>query len=616
MRMEGKKVKANVFFSQPEFFRIFSLPLKKGDPGKALSHAHSLVLTEETAQKYFGNSNPMGQVITFDHQYDLVVTGVLQSIPENSSIKFDMLASHALRDRIDPDFSRRWWETGTYTYVRCSADFSVADLEKALVRIQKRHIPDFMKDRIRLAIQPLARIHLDARTTGEMVPGNAPIYLHILAAVALSVLMIACFNFTNLSLARYRERTKEIGVRKVLGAQRQQLVKQFLGEAVFMSVLASGLGMVLAEVALPTFNNLVNRELAFEYQDNVLLLMSVFGCGLLVGILAGSYPAFFLSGYQPVQAIRAQKPSSRGNTSLRRVLIVAQFAISSLLIVCELVVLQQLEYMKAKDLGFDPNQVLAIPTGTFDMAEEQFPRLGAYMQAIQRGKDRAGIESCTVSENIPGRHFHNKFGVIPESLDREASLEMIVTSIDENFLDTYKLPVVEGRNLSLEFSTDRSQAVLLNETAVDKIGWVSAVGKQIEYIHGGEPLHIVGVVADIHFQPLQQAIEPLVFRYADDQYESRYISVRIRSGYTQAALRFLEETWQEHILDRPFEYTFVVEDFEANYRPEKHTARLIGSFSFFCDLPSLFRVVRVGCIKRLPEDKGNWYTQGVGRSRT
>lgn len=583
-----KSFKENVFFAEPDFFEVFSFPFEKGAPGTALSHMHSIVLTEDMAQKYFENEDPMGKVLTLDNQYDLVVTGILQRIPENSSIDFGLLVPSSLRSQIDPEFAQRWWEAGTYTYIRCSETFTGSQLEAQLPYIYEKYIPDFMKDRVRLAIQPLTDIHLDGRTTGEMVPGNSPVYLHILIAITLSVLLIACFNFTNLSTARYTERTREIGVRKVLGAQRLQLIKQFLGEAVFLSVLGLFLGMVLVELALPAFNNLVDRELAIDYQENILMLPSILGFGLLVGILAGSYPAFFLSAYHPVEAIREQKATSRGNAGLRRILVVLQFAISSLLIVCELVIVEQVRFMKNQDLGFDPDHVIAVPTGTFDMPDDQFPRIGAYVQAIQTGKEQAGIVSCSVSENVPGSYFHNRFGIVPEGLTREESMEMIVTSIDERFLDTYEIPLAEGRNFSPEFGTDRSQAVLLNETAVNKMGWPSAVGKEIKYVHGGGPLQVIGVVADIHFKSLREKIEPLVFRYADGKYESRHISVRVRPGYTQAALRFLGEKWQEIMPDSPFEYTFVEDGFDESYQSEEHTTRIIGSFSFLSIFLSCF----------------------------
>ena len=584
-----KSFKEKVSFADPGIFEMFTFPLLKGNSETALNNMNSVVITEDLAAKYFGREDPMGKILTVDNQYDFIITGVLQKIPENSSIKFNMLVPARFQNHIDPDFEKRWWSNGTYTYIQCSEAFYPSELENQLPYIHDKYIPNFMKDRMRLGLQPLTSIHLDSHMISEMVPGNSTVYLYILSMIAFSVLLIACFNFMNLSTARYTERAKEIGMRKVLGAQRLQLIKQFLGEAIFLSLLSLIIGLALAELFLPEFNALVDKELGLDYHKDILTLVGLLGLGLLVGILAGSYPAFFLSAYQPVEVLKKQKKAHSGNVGFRRILIVTQFAISILLIVCELIVTQQVRYMKNQDLGFNLNHVVVIPTHTrsSDMKgmKDPLPKIKAYLNTIHARKERAGIVSASISENIPGRHFQNKFGVIPEGWKGRNSLEMIVTSIDEKFLETYQMQLVEGRNFSLEFSTDKNDAFLLNETAVKRIGWQTAIGKHIEYVHWpNHPFKVIGVVKDIHFKSLQNQIEPLVYRFAADKYKIDYISVRIRPENIPETLKFLEKQWRFIVQDIPFEYFFLGDEFSKSYQDEEKTANIIGIFSLLAIL--------------------------------
>ncbi|MBI2506011.1 MAG: ABC transporter permease [Candidatus Latescibacteria bacterium] len=579
IRSTGQALKETVYFADEEFFELFQFSFSKGNPGTALKEVYSAVLTEELAEKYFGSEDPLGKVMELDNRYPLTVTGVLKSLPENSSIKFGILAPASLHHLLNPESAEHWWEGGTFTYVRCSPDLSPQELAVQLPLIEQKYFPEYMRNRISLHLQPLLQAHLDTRTTGEMVPGVSPTYLNILALISFSVLMISCFNFTNLSTACFAARTKEIGVRKTLGAQRSQLVGQFLGETVLLSLLTLFLGVALVELALPAFDRLIGRALELHCWDAPLALAGLLGFGGFVGVCAGAYPAFFLSAYQPAKAVRGLKAAPAKKSGLRRGLIVAQFAISSLLIVCEIVVIRQVRYMKTKDLGFHVDQVVAIPTGTARLPDEHAPRIDTYLQAIESAGEGAGIAACAISEEIPGLSFHNTFGVIPEGKTREEALEMVVTSIDGRFLDTYGMHLMEGRTFSPAFGTDPSYAVLLNETAARQIGWPSPMGRSLTYVHDAEPLQIIGVVADIHFKSLQHRIEPVVYRFAGDKYRRAYISVRIHPGQTQNALHFLETKWKELLPDRPFEYSFVADGFAESYRAEEQTTEIIGDFS-------------------------------------
>ena len=600
--VDGKPFKETVHYTDQAFFDVFTFPLSQGDSETLLNDPSSVVVTERIAEKYFGGENPIGRILSIDEAHDFIVMGVLEAIPPNSSIQFDILASVLRQDQIDPDHQKRWWSSGTFTYVRCSGAFPPEKLESHLSTIREKHFPDFLKDRTRLAVQPLTSIHLNAQTRNEMVAGRAPVDLYILSAIALSVLLIACFNFMNLSTARYAERAREIGMRKVLGARRIQVVRQFLGEALFLSFFSLCFAIALVELFLPHFCALVGKELVLDYGNNALVILGLLGFGVLVGFLSGLYPAFYLSADQPVVAIKGQSRSGRGGMQSRQVLVIAQFGVSIALIVSELVVIQQVQYMKNQDLGFNPEQVVAIPIQVDDR-DGPLPRIAAFLNAI-RAEKTSGISAVCLTENLPGLHYSNKFGVTAEAFPEGTSLEMVVTSMDEHTLETYEMDLVDGRNFSAEFRTDRSQAVLLNETAVARLGWQPAVGKKIKYVHGDGPFTVIGVVKDSHFKTLQSEIEPVVYRYTSNKYRIGYLSARIRPEHTREALALLKEKWQTIVQSQPFEYSFVDDVFDRNYRTEEETQKVIGVFSLvaiFLACLGLFGLVAYAAQQRTKE---------------
>ena len=362
--------KEEVVFADPNVFDVFAFPFVKGDPGTALRNKHSMVITEDLARKYFGDGDPVGQVLTFNSRSDFTVTGVLRAIPSNSNFQFGILIPFSsFADFIDVDQERVWHSVGTHTFVKLSEGFSPAELEGQLPLVVDKYAPGFIKKRIRLDLQPLADIHL---TLGMGSGGAPPVsvgYLYVLATVAFFVLLIACINFMNLSTARYTERTTEIGMRKVLGARRMQLIGQFLGESVFFSLLALMIGIALVELSLPEFNNLTGKRLALDYGHSALRVFGLIGFGVFVGLSSGVYPAFFLSRHRPADALKGQRRRGGSSVTLRQALVTAQFSIAVLLIVCEAVILHQLRYMSMHDVGFDPGGLIAIPVRVEDIPD-------------------------------------------------------------------------------------------------------------------------------------------------------------------------------------------------------------------------------------------------------
>jgi putative ABC transport system permease protein len=593
--------KEDIYFTDPSFFEIFSFPFIKGNSKTALENINSVVLTEELAKKYFGNEEPMGKILTTRNQ-DFIVTGVLKNLPPNTSIKFNILMPAKLRSISDPDFEKRWWSSGTYTFVKLSDKFTPEMLKKQFQVIIDKYFPDFLKGRMNFGVQPLRNMHLGNEMEVEMVPQNSKTYLYILMLIGFSIILIASINFMNLSTARYSERTKEIGMRKTIGAGKSQLIIQFLGESVSFCFLSLIIGIALVELCLPEFHRLSGKELSLNYTTNIWTFISLLVFGILFGVFSGIYPAFFLASYQPIDTLKNRQKKTKLNLNFRRSLVIIQFAISILLIAGEIVIIKQLNFMKNRKLGFDPKNVIVVSTQQYNIKDFE-SKINVYLNSILIGKEQSGIISASISENVPGYYYQNRFGVIPEGSREKNPLEMIITSIDDKFLNTYGIQIMEGRNFSKEFGTDQYSSVLISESAAKKIGWQNPIGKTFKFAHGDGPYIVTGVVNDIHFRSLQHTIEPLIYRYIPT-YAIGYISIRYNSANSQFVLNFLEKEWRKTIQDVPFEYFFLADKFNSNYIDEEKTAEIIGFFTLVAIILAcmgLFGLVAIMITQRTKE---------------
>ena len=577
--IDGKGFKDMVYLTDANFFEMFNFPLLNGNPQKVFDHLNSVVLVEDIARKYFGDENPIGKVITVEHASDFIVTGVVKRLPQNSSLQLGMLIPiEFLYKYVFPQEQEKWYSSAVYTFIECSEVFSPLMLKDQLRFIREKYLPDWLKERTNFAIQPIKGLHLNTAMVDQITPPVSKTFLYILIAIATSILVIACINYMNLSISRYTERTKEVWVRKVVGAQKRQLIIQFLNESILLSFLSLIIGIGMVELFLPELNILIGKDLTFISGNPTVLILLLLAFGLLVGIFAGSYPAFFLSASRPVFPLRS-RPDYRISRKLilRRILIILQFAISILLIFCTLIVTRQLHFMKNYNLGFNTENMVVINVNQTGV-DKPGPKGKVLLNTINARKDQIGVISTCLSENVPGLYFQNTFGIIPEGWGSKQSLEMIVShSMGENFFDTYELELVEGRKFSSDFGTDKTDAVILNETAVKAIGWKSAIGKKIRYVHGGE-FTVIGVVRDIHFKSLKTKVEPIIYEHIRD-YCHDFFSVRIRPNYNNTALEFIKQQWQTTIPNVPFEYKFLTDEYEASYQQETKTLELIGLFS-------------------------------------
>lgn len=567
------------YFSDPNILEVFTLPLRKGDPQNALADPDGVVLTLAMARKYFGNEEPLGRVLNIDNQADLKVTGVMQDMPANSHFHFDFLGSMKLLERVlGEDEFKNWGSNNYATYLLLPKNYHVENFLKAVPDFIGRHHPDGKEaiPQTTLHLQRLTDIHLFSHLDSEIEANGNIAYVYIFSAIAFFLLLIACINFMNLATARSANRAKEVGLRKVVGADRRQLIRQFLGETVVMALLALLLAVVLVEVALPKFNAFAGKELALRSQGLFFILTSLLGVTLFVGIVAGSYPAFFLSRFQPVAVLKGQKIGS-ARSRFRSVLVVFQFAISIILIVGMGIVYNQLEYCRTKNLGLNKEHIVVLPVEQGREIVRRYPHLKN--QLLQHPQ----IVSVAASKRVPsGRLLDSSGGSVPVG-DKYEPLTFRIANVrvDHSFIDTYGIQMAAGRNFSVEFPTDSTAAFILNETAVRKIGWPSpeaAIGKPFQY--GNRQGRIIGVVKDFNYESLHQPITPIVLLIAPQSFNS--ISVKIRAEQPAdiaATLEFLKQKWQEFRPNFPFQYSFIDERYEQLYQNEHRLGRIFGAFS-------------------------------------
>jgi predicted permease len=555
--------------ADPDFLEMFSFPFVKGDPRTALAEPYSVILTESAAAKYFGADDPLGRTLTVDRAFDVVVTGVVQDQPSNSSLRFDLLSPFKvlLTEYFEDDIDDNWGFNSFSTFLLLAPDVQASDFNAKLDGYLQRYNE---KDTDRLAVQPLAAIHLRS-TLGHDSLGTGSIkYVWIFTALALFILAIASINFMNLTTARSAKRAREVGLRKVVGARRPQLVRQFFAESVLMSLVALGLALILVELFLPPFNTLSGKTIATSWTANLTVLFGCLGLAVATGLLSGTYPALFLSSFRPIRVLKGTLSSAGGGSTFRQVLVIAQFTLSVFLITGTAIIARQMDYMRAKDLGFNKERIIHL---------RLFGELPEKYQVIkERLLQNPDVASVTASLALP-TDIQNSPGTPEwEGKDPDATMEIKADFVDFDYIETFGVPIVEGRSFSREFATDAEEAYLVNEEAVRRMGLAApAVGKRFAF--WGREGRIVGVMKDAHFQSFRQKIEPLVFKIFPDWF--RFLYIKVRPGDMAASLRSIEKTWASMGLGYPFDYSFLDKDFENLYRAE---ARMGGLFRTFAAL--------------------------------
>lgn len=578
------------------FFRVFDFTLLDGDPHSALNRPYTALITETTARRIFGAENPLGKVLTLSERYyggDYVITGILKDPPDQaSSLQFDLL--HATRGR-DEAAQTDWttWQgriqqAGIQTFALLDDNRSLPHLEAQLPDFIERHMGREVREVLRYRLQPLKRMHLYARQDYGLDEGGDIRSLYLFAAVALLVLAIVCINFVNLSTARAATRAHEIGVRKALGAERTQLIAQFLGESLLYAAISLVAALALVALVLPEFNALLGGDFHLDGPTLLRLAPSLVLLAILTGIAAGLYPAFYLSSFAPSRALKGRLAHAH-QSWLRRVLVAGQFAISILLITGTIAVHRQIEYINDKELGFAREHFVLLPifAQQRDHSEEGDEWLsGRYNAVKQAFLAHPNVRAATAFRFLPGHSGGMVRLVKPEGHD-DGEWHMPIQEADESFFAAFAIDLLTGRTFSPANERDRTHSYILNEKAVRALGWTveDAVGRRFGRARSAEDAEgtVIGVVRDFNYASLREPIGPAAIAYR--QWFYSYLGLRISGENTAETLAFLQEQWQHFMsADQPFTYSFLDQEIEATYRAEERLRHTIAIFSLLAIL--------------------------------
>ena len=569
-----------IIYTEDTIFDVFTFPLISGDPKTVLATVDSLVISEAMAEKYFGSENPIGKILRIEDKVDLRITGIMQNVPANSHFTFNMLLSWELlkEDSSYAHWEKNWLEHKFYTYLLLRSEQDAMQLENkfpALIQAHEGAILDAIGGRIEYFLQPLTDIHLHS-DLGLEISGNADmVWVYVFAAIGLFILLIACINYTNLSTARSIRRAREVGIRKVLGAHRSGLMYQFFGESLILSFFSFILAMVIVESSMPLFRTLIGSDVHFDYSNLPWLIPGLVGIVLLVGFLSGCYPALLLSAFHPIAALAGSFKASTAGVNFRNLLVVVQFSISTGLIIGTIIVMNQLNFVVHKSLGFDKEHVVCLRARNHLIWQ-------SYDATKSDLTGHSGISGVAASSRLPGQ-FPQLTVASPESTSFEQSQLFPYTSIDPDFIPTMGIEIIAGRNFSAEFSSDIKEAILINEAAAKHFQWDNPIGKKITLIEDDLITKtVVGVVKDFHFRSLHHKIEPHCIDYRPSRF--RYLIVKIRANRIPEVLQYLEKKWELLQPAFPFEYFFLDEAFDRQYKFDKKLGQIFAYFTFLAIL--------------------------------
>ncbi len=619
VRYEDKSFNENKIFSaDSNFFNFFNYKFLEGNSGSALLKPNSIVLTKSAARKYFGEKSAIGEIISigrekqsFNKTYHNLfeVTGVIENPPSNSHIQFDMLTSISSHPEVE-FFDWSWVWMQVVTYAKLDKNVLPNAVESKIPAIVKKYAPtafarigfsyeDLIKSggKWDFVLQPMRDIYLKSGETGNRLGPTGDIkYIYLFSIIAVFVLTLACINFMNLSTAYSSGRTKEISIRKVLGSGKKMLIVQFLTESFMFSFLSMVLALFIVEVTLPAFNNLADKSLQFDFFKSLPLFLSLILLTLFVGFIAGSYPAFYLASFKPIEVLKKKFNSGRGNLKFRNILVVFQFATTIVLIVCTLLVYKQMSFVSKADLGFNKGEVVVI--------NNENNLLGDGAEAfVEKLKNNSFVINAAVTTSVPPNYgFQDYYKVEGKGNEQ---FDLVSYMVDENFIKTMGIKLVEGRGFSKDFLTD-SEGVILNESAVKQFGLNDPIGKTINYPSKGD-YKIIGVIKDFNFASLHSSITPFaLFHTSSKSYQipQSFVVVRVPLNNFQQSIDIIHKEWKAFTPNSPFEYKFLDEGFEQAYLSDQRLGKIFFVFSFltiFIACIGLFGLVSFSSKQRTKE---------------
>ncbi|MCU0452004.1 MAG: ABC transporter permease, partial [Bernardetiaceae bacterium] len=601
------------FFVDSTLVDMFSFKFLAGDPRTAFTGKYQVVITDEMARKYFDQEPALGKTILFAKNTPLVVAGVIEKYPTNSHIQFDFLANYETMFALESPVARanlnqNWVIGHSYMYVLLKPGQSAAAMDAKFPEFLNRHLPEQFRGQVDYALEPMAKLHLETAAANNPEPVGNLTTLYVLVGIAVLTLLIACINFVNLSTARSLKRAKEVGMRKVLGAYRGQLVGQFMGESVLVGSVSFGLSLLLMLAALPAVNSLIDRQLSLwgVFTDPLLLLLffGIFGLSIL---LAGGYPAFFISRFKPTETLKANFAGAKAKGGwLRQALLVGQFAASILLIIGALGVYKQMQYLQNKPLGFDKDHLVVAGLASQNInnifnkpSDSLYQRMRSFMNEL---KQSPGVVAAAMSSNTLGQGSVRR-GVVPEGKKPEDNLFLSWVAIDYDFLNTYGLKLAAGRNFSEEFPSDLKEGFIINETGARAMGWNTAeeaLGKGMNL--EGKKGRIVGVVRDFHSEALTQPLVGLLFDLTPSQ--MNVLSVKLQADNLPQTLEQVGAKWNKFFPGKVFEATFLDQALAQLYQDQQRLGKIVGYFAglaIFISCLGLFGLISLFTQQKIKE---------------
>jgi putative ABC transport system permease protein len=560
------------YLTDSTVFDMFSYSFIAGDPSTALDEPFSIVLTEKLAKKYFGSEAPLGQSLQNQQGENFKITGVIKDVPINSHFIFDALVSKSSRPQAANNNS--WGNFGVYTYLQLPPGYDLSKIYAVFDKIIKEKVNPVFEQvgiKVQYELQRITDIHLHSKIQDEAESGGDISYIYIFSAVAAFMLIIACINYMNLATARSATRAKEVGVRKVMGSQRAQLIYQFITESVVLALASMVLSLILIYLLLPAFNQLANKQLPFTYITQPIVLLSLLGIIVVVGVVGGSYPAFYLSSFNPVTVLKGKLAAKGGNVIFRKGLVVLQFAISVFMLISTLVVFNQLSYMRNKDLGFDKSRIVRL-----DLSRQTIANANVLSERL---KQLSEIENVGLADASPGQGIGKLLMQVDDNENKLVDRGVDLFQADYEFLDAMGMEIVQGRNFSKEIPSDTSYAVLVNQAMVKRMAWDNPIGKR--FVFGGGPggsqeKKVIGVIKDYHQNSLYDEIEPLIILRGD---RLNYVFVKTKTGDVRQSLASIEKVWKDVYPNNPFEFKFLDQDFDSQYKGDEKRSTIFTAFS-------------------------------------
>lgn len=587
LKYEGKEFyEDRLFFTDSSIFNVFTHKFIYGSPEQALTDPNTMVLTESLSKKFFGDENPINKVIKTGDDMNFKITAVIEDVPSNSHLKFSGLFSVSTlaeiygRERFNSFEPGTFWNITPYSYILLKENSDISSIHEKFPEFYDKYmaeVGDQINASFKLMATPLADVHLTSKFSGDEPTGNI-VYVYIFGFVAIFILIIASINYMNMATARSFDRAREVGIRKVVGAYRTQLIRQFIGESILLSVFALIIAIIFVIILLPVFNDLADKNMSFSILSNPRIFLYAIGISLLIGIISGSYPAFYLSSFRPVRVLKGTIISGRKNGTLRKILVIFQFVLSIIMIIGIIMVSKQLNYFRNKDLGFDKENIIL--TQVQDTSFRK--KIPVFKEELLQNP---AITSVSSSTGLPG-YVRSIVVMRVEKENKMQEYALNFVMVDYDYIDLLNLEIVEGRNFDEKMGTDVEQAVIINETAAKKLGWAEdPLGKKIDFgvdLDGSalRNTKVIGVIKDFNYISLHNPIEPLCLFLTDRP--RYYLAIKYESDNIQSVLDFIKEKWDSFGANRTFDYTIFENRLDEMYTAEIKLGKIFLYFTILC----------------------------------